>query len=199
MHVNPYDGYRAALHDNAVAAYKEILVWCRLHGENLFEPRTVAWLDRNPAGDSEGLRRLEVLQALCRYINSGGEIGALLDSLQALRGVFEEYQFTLPADWQLTVMGPVDTGFQIIFHNTQQAQYLVVVEDVYAEFLDDVEMGNELERIARASPTVLQPAAGLRPQAAAGRQPALPGPAGDGADGGGPEDPAGGAEPLAAG
>lgn len=129
------DGLRLEVREDHVSGVSNLYVTGREDGEPLGEPTLAGSFSQTEEGQAELYRFWPIAQAVCRYVNAGGDIARLFRLLPSLLTAAREQNYVMPDGWQLlytiqNVEVPI-AAFKQPGTNTG----LLVIEDDYADIM----------------------------------------------------------------
>lgn len=130
LRISTWDGFRAELVQN-FDKY-EINVQLSLGGEGA--GAGTVWsrhIDECSAGEAQ--RNLQLVEAICRHLNAGGDYGSAVDMVKSLSELFRGLTVSLPDGWELAACSYEVPDPTVVFVNYELDKSLVWKHKIYSE------------------------------------------------------------------
>ena len=166
---NPYDGIRVYKHRAPDGSTSLRMTFNR---ENREHPIRI--LNSYGAGPTENgamLRDYYLLEALCRYVNAGGSARKAHDQTAFFCNEYPSNPVKIPEGFVLIETNQEVDQPQNIFFSERTGECLVITEDCYAEFMDSMELLDQVEHPPSGEEPMLPPEKAKKPKTEADKNP----------------------------
>ncbi len=140
--VNSFDGFQAH-HREAPDNKREI--WVEMMGDGVpLAAHEVAQFPDDVEGRGSAARLHILTQAICRYVNAGGTVLELAETLRGMEEILVAGEVQFPEGWVIMncLQGVEDPT--IILVNADGSAAMVIAEDNYSEVMDIDDLASRL-------------------------------------------------------
>jgi hypothetical protein len=149
---NEYDGFRAELFESKLKSQFELYIVLFAGGKRVAQ-YLVRALPCNVDGAALADREFFLLQAMCRYMNQGGEPGQIERMVTSVDYFLGDRDLSILPPWKLlSVVQPVDES-TVVYVNDDTGECVVIKEDDYVEQMTVHELAERLNVKPYGGPT----------------------------------------------
>jgi hypothetical protein len=141
---NPYDGFRAESFESILNDRFELYILLYGSGNRLAQ-YIIRTFPRTPEGAALCDQHFYLLQAVCRYMNCGGDPMQAYQLMQEVLSFTENRSLELLPPWSLLAVSQDVSEPTTVFLNTGTGNCVVVVENEYSEEMDIQELLEQID------------------------------------------------------